>query len=234
MRWLIRGERSDAFNLHFGKDMWRVYGTYWMWFLYFFATYIAFIIVLIATGAFGAIIGGRDNPAIAGFSVIGVAIVWVLAWCYVAVRLAPAAATSVGSREFAPLKAWTVSRGRFWALFGSFLLVFIVYTVAMMTVWIGFFGASYLSAFSQVDWSSASGDSQRFSQSFNEASQQRLQAMFGSPLSIALYIAGQAAIYVVALFFSLMFYGINARAVIVAAEEGKIQAPGIGVAEQFS
>jgi hypothetical protein len=234
LRWMIRGERSGPFNLHFGADMWRVYGTYWMWFLYFLVTYFVFLILLVATGALGAVIGGRDNPMIAGAAVIGMCIAWVLGWFYVAVRLAPAAATSVGAREFTPLKAWTVSRGRFWALFGSYLVVFIVYTVAICVVWIAFFGATYVNAFSHVDWSSMSGDPQRFSRSLSEANLGRLQQMFGNPVSIALYIAGQIAIYAVALFSYLIFYGINARAVIAAAEDGKIQAPGVGVAEQFS
>ena len=60
-----------------------------------------------------------------------------------------------------------------------------------------------------------------------------MRQMFGNPVSIWLYIAGQIAIYTVGLFFSLVLYGINARAVIAAAEDGKVQAPGIGVAEQF-
>src|SRR5262245_34440859 len=132
LRWMIRGERSSPMNLHFGADMWRVYGVYWMWFFYFMVTGIIFVIVLAATGAIGAAIGGRDNPAIAGFLVFGVCVVWVLGWIYVTVRLAPAAATSIGVREFAPLKAWTVSDGRFWPLFGSYLLLFLLYTIAII------------------------------------------------------------------------------------------------------
>jgi hypothetical protein len=233
LRWLIRGERSDTFNLHFGTDMWRVYGTYWMWFLYFFVTYIVFFIVLIAAGALGAVIGGRDNPAIAGVAIGAVSIAWVLAWCYVAVRLAPAAATSVGVRKFAPLTAWTVSRGRFWALFGSFLLVTILYVVAIVAVWAVFFGPTYLNVFGHMDWSSMSGDPQGFSRRYSEANLEVMRQLFGSPLAIALYIGGQLANYVVVIVFSLVLYGINARAVIAAAEDGKVQVPGVGVAEQF-
>ena len=84
-------------NLHFGADMWRVYGTYWVWFLYFIVTWIVFWIVLFAAGAIGAMIGGRDNPMIAGLLVMGVCAVWVLAWIYVTVRLAPAAASHPAS-----------------------------------------------------------------------------------------------------------------------------------------
>src|SRR6185503_11937585 len=61
LRWMTRGERSSPMNLHFGADMWRVYGAYWVWFLYFIVTWIVFWIVLFAAGAIGAMIGGRDN-----------------------------------------------------------------------------------------------------------------------------------------------------------------------------
>ncbi|MBS0385903.1 MAG: hypothetical protein JSS00_11200 [Proteobacteria bacterium] len=234
LRWMIRGERSGPFNLHFGADMWRVYGTYWMWFLYILGTYIVFVIVLIATGAIGAIIGGRDNPAVAGLAVLAVCVVWVLGWLYLTVRLAPAAATSVGVREFAPLKAWTVSRGRYWALFGSYLLVTILYLVAIVVVWIAFFGPMYVNAFSHIDWSSMGSDPQGFSRRYSDANLELMRQMFGSPLAIGLYVGGQLANQVVVILFSLVLYGINARAVIVAAEEGKVQVPGVGVAEQFS
>jgi hypothetical protein len=233
LRWLIRGERSSPVNLCFGADMWRVYGAYWMWFFYFFVSYIVFIIVLIAAGAVGAVIGGRDNPAIAGLAIGAVSIAWVLAWCYVVIRLAPAAATSVGTRKFAPLTAWTVSRGRFWALFGSYLLVLIVYAIAIVAVWVVFFGPTYLNVFRSVDWSSMSGDPQGFSRRYSEANLELMRQMFGSPLAIGLYIGGQIVNYAVAIVFSLVLYGINARAVIAAASEGKVQAPGVGVAEQF-
>ncbi len=231
LRWMIRGERSSPMNLHFGADMWRVYGTYWVWFLYLFGAYIVFIIVLVATGFIGATIGGRDNSAVTGLAIIGVGVVWVLGWIYVTTRLAPAAATSIGVREFAPLKAWRVSDGRFWPLFGSYLSLFILYFLAIVAVGIVFFGAMYANIFSRLDWSSIGSDPQGFSRSYNALVTQQ---MFGNPLSIALYIAGQVANYAVGAVFWLMFYGVNARALVAAAKEGKVEAPGVNVAEQFS
>ena len=230
LRWMIRGERSSPMNLHFGADMWRVYGTYWVWFLFFLGTWIVFWIVLLAAGAVAAMIAGRDNPAIAGFLVFGVCVIWVLGWTYVATRLAPASATSVGVREFAPLKAWTVSEGRFWALFGSYFLLFVLYTIAIVAVSAVFFGAMYANILGRLDWTSLGADPQGFSRRYNELVMQQ----FANPLSIALYIAGQVANYAVGAVFWLMFYGVNARALIAAAKDGKVQAPGIDVAEQFS
>jgi hypothetical protein len=220
--------------LHFGADMWRVYGTYWMWFFYFLGSYVVFLIVVFATGAIGAMIGGRDNPSAAIIAVSAVCMVWVIAWIWVAVRLAPAAATSVGVRAFTPLKAWSVSRGRFWALFGSYLLVTILYVIAILAIWIAFYGPIYANVFSHIDWRSISGDPQSFSRRYGEANVEVMRQMFGSPLAIALYIAGQIANQVVLILFSLILYGINARAVIAAAKEGKIEGTTIDVAEQFS
>jgi hypothetical protein len=234
LRWMIRGERSSPFNLHFGADMWRVYGVYWMWFLYFLVTYFIFAIVIVVATLIGASAGGQNNPAVAGVVVGVVCIAWILGWVYVATRLAPASATSVGTREFAPLKGWTVSRDRFWALFGSYFVLFLLYLIVLTVLWGVFFGATYLNAFSHVDWTSLQSDPQSFSQRYSEANLAVMREMFGSPAAIAIYIAGQVVIYAVGVVFWLLFYGINARAVIAAARDGKIQAPGVDVAEQFS
>jgi hypothetical protein len=94
-----------------------------------------------------------------------------------------------------------------------------------------FFGAMYANILGQLDWTSFGSDPQGFSRRYNELV---MQQMFGNPLSIALYTAGQVANYAVGAVFWLMFYGVNARALIAAAKEGKLKAPGIDVAEQFS
>jgi hypothetical protein len=223
LRWMIRGERSKPFNLCFGADMWRVYATYWVWFLYFLCTGVLFWIVMLVFALIGGAAGGKDNPAVAGL-VVGVAcIAWILGWIYVAVRLAPAAATSIGVGHFAPLKAWSVSRGRFWALLGSYLLLMLLYVVAVIVVGGIAMGPFYASVFSHVDWSVAQTDPAAFSRSYQSANMQALQSLFASPVTIALYVGGQIAVYAVGLVFYVLFYGVNARAVQAALEDGKIE-----------
>jgi hypothetical protein len=50
---------------------------------------------------------------------------------FIGVRFAPAAATSIARRRFSFFDAWKVTRGRFWALFGSFFILMGAYLVAL-------------------------------------------------------------------------------------------------------
>lgn len=218
LRWLIRGERSGPINLCFGADMWRVYGAYWAWFLYFFCTYILFLIVVFVVALAGGALGGRDNPAVAGLVVAAVVIAWIVGWIYVAVRLAPAAATSVGVGHFAPLKAWSVSRGRFWALFGSYLLLFILWIIAFVVVGGITMGSVFAAIFSHVDWTATHSDPTAFSRSYAAA----MRDVYANPVLMALYFGGQFALQLVGVVIYVLFYGVNARAVQAALEEGKI------------
>jgi len=59
-----------------------------------------------------------------------------------------------------------------------------------------------------------------------------LSALF-TPQNFAVLCGTYVVFLALALVLYVMFYGINARAVIAAAEDGKVQIPGIGVAEQF-
>jgi hypothetical protein len=218
LRWMIRGERSGPLNLCFGADMWRVYGTYWAWFLYFFCTYILFWIVLLVLAFAGAAAGGKDSALATGLMVFGVVVAWVVGWIYVAVRLAPAAATSIGVGHFAPLKAWTVTRGRFWALFGSYLLLGLLYIVVAMIIGGVIMGSLFASILAHVDWTAIQSDPQSVARAYRQA----LLDIFANPLSMALYVGGQVAIRAVGIVFYILFYGVNARAVQAALEEGKI------------
>lgn len=220
LRWMIRGQSGGFLGLTFGADMWRVYGTYWAWFFYGLLGWLVFVIVM---GVAGFAAGATNDAGLAGLISLGVGCLYLLLWFYVTVRLAPAAATSVGTQRFAPLEAWKTSRGRFWALFGSYFLLFLVYLVLVVGITLALFGTTYLQMFSQLDWSRLSTDPQGFSQSYEQASMQAMQNMFGTPTLIAIYIGGQIVLNVIALIFYVLFYGVSARAVLAAAEDGKIE-----------
>ncbi len=223
LRWMIHGERSGALNLHFGADMWRTYGTYWVWFLYFMLSWIAFWIALVVIGL---TVGGSQagsNPWAAGGVVSGFCLLWALAWTYVATRLAPASATNIGIGNFAPLKAWRVSSGRFWALFGAFFLIWLLYVIVMLVLVGVTTGSFYASIFSQVDWSQAQTNPTAVEQQYQQASMRAMRDLLSNPLTIATYIGGQIVMYAVGVVFYLLFYGVNARAVQAALEEGKIE-----------
>lgn len=219
LRWMIRGQSGGFLGLTFGADMWRVYGTYWAWFFYGLLGWLVFVVVM---GVAGFAAGATNDAGLAGIISLAVGCAYLLLWFYVTVRLAPAAATSVGTQRFAPLEAWKTSRGRFWALFGSYFLLFIVYLVIAFGITLALFGSTYLQMFSQVDWSSMSTNPQAFSQSYERANLQMMQNMFGSASLIAIYVAAQIVLNVIGLVFYVLLYGVSARAVLAAAEDGKI------------
>jgi len=188
IRWMLRGERSGALQLHFGHDMWRVYGTYWFWFFYTLISGVIFFVVVTAVTMAAASAGEYG-----GWIAFAAIVLALFAWLYTTVRLSPASATSIGIGEFAPFKAWSVSSGRFWALFGAYFLLFVIYLIVATIV-----GAIVLSL---------------------EAS----TAMFASPTSTAIYIGAQLVSFTVALVFYVLWYGVETRAVQAALEESKIE-----------
>ena len=211
LRWMIRGESKGFLGLALDGDTWRVYFTYWIWFFLLMAVY--FVAVLTFVGAIvGAAVGSDGNPDAMGAMgpafLVGIAILLLV--IYFGVRFAPAAATSVARRRFAFFEAWSVTKGRFWALLGAFVLLWLMYFVGIMIL-------SGISAFAMG--AAMIGQVQA---GMEPSTAEGAFAMFASPsvwvplaLTYAVMIAG-AFVFYVALF------GVNARAVQAAIEEGKI------------
>ena len=212
LRWMIRGERGGFFGLALNSDTLNVYLTYWVWWLLAIAFYIVALIVGVGL-AFALGAGVQASPEQGGALGLGVFItilVVLLLLVYFGVRLAPAAATSIARKRFAFFDAWTVTRGRFFSLLGSFLLLFVIYIVAAMVL-VGGLGA--VMAGGLVGHIGASGE---------PSSAQELAAMFASP-SVWIPIA---ILYGLSLAGGFVFYvalfGVNARAAQAALAEGKI------------
>lgn len=218
VRWMVRGDRPGAIGLHFGHDMWRVYGTYWAWLLFAVLGWVAFAIVMVVVG----VVAGNAG-ALGGWIALAVSAVFLLSWLYAAVRLSPAAATSIGVGAFQPFKAWRASRGRFWAIFGSYILISILYMIMYAVLGGLLFGAFYMQLFSGLDWSTAQTDPEGFMRAYEQASMQATQSLFSSPTAIATYIGGQVVMYAVVLVFYVLWFGVQSRVVQAALEEGKIQ-----------
>ena len=214
LRWMIRGEVKGLFGLSLGADTWRVYLGYWIWFVFYFVAYFAFLIVAVGAGI-GVGVAAQGNPDAALPSALIVCLIVLAAlaaWIYLAVRLAPAAATSVARRRFAFFDAWKVSRGRFWGLFGAFLLISFMFVVLCAAVCIGGVVTLAMATAGQI------------TQSGEPHSMEEVMRLVGAPQilvpGIALY-----AVYAVSVFLVFIaFFGINARAAALALEEGKITA----------
>lgn len=213
LRWMIHGETGGLFGLTLGADTWRVYFSYWVWLVLLIAFYI--VCALIAGGALASVFLSMQGSAEPSASTVIVpliaGLVIVLALIYFSVRFAPAAATSVARKKFAFFDAWTVSKGRFWGLFGAFVLLFLMFFVFIIAVEVAFMVMVGMTAMSSMGHAEPQSAEEAF-------------RAFATPQ----YAAGVIGIIVLMSVASMMFYlalfGVNARAAALALEEGKITA----------
>ena len=229
LRWLVRGESGGGImGLSFGADTWRVYLVYWIWFF----LYMAFSIIggivsgIVVMGAFMS--GSRTGDLASMGGLIGASLIVRLllyfVFLYFAVRWAPASAMSVARKQFSFFESWDVTKSRFWPLFGSFLIVVLIALGIEIVLGGIVFGVAMSGAWSAIV---AAGPTPTPAQT-----SAILSALF-TPQNFAVLCGTYVVFLALALVLYVMFYGINARAVIAAAEDGKVQIPGIGVAEQF-
>jgi hypothetical protein len=225
LRWLIHGESGGGImGLTLDEQTWRVYSCYWMWFAIHLGISTVSSMLLVPFMFMGlASAGASTSPdAMLGPMMVFYFLYYVVYYgllAFFGVRFAPGAATSIARRQFAYFDAWKVTRGRFWALCGSFLVVVLIYSVVaavVMTVGLG------------VLIVAAAGNFAAFG---SNASPEQVATAFAALLSPQnLVVLGALYLFLIAsgLIFMLLTYGINARAVIAAMEEGKI--PGITMA----
>lgn len=212
LRWMIRGERGGLFGLTLGADTWRVYSTYWVWFFLFVGAYLGTLLVVALAIGIGVGMAANAPPAIPGL-IAGVVFLLILcAIVYIAVRTAPAAAVTVGRRRFAFFDSWKVSRGRFWALFGSYLLLGLLNLLLVGGAWVVLFGTVLSPLFADIV---AGGDPQAVNEAYLD--------MMSQPSVLAIYYGVQMVAMAIGVVFYVLGYGVNARAVQAAAEEGKIE-----------
>lgn len=217
LRWMVRGEAPGLFGLTIDNDTWRVYGVYWCWFIAQIAiSWVASLITMpFLFASMGEIIKTPPTDVEAMWrwqlSVqVPLILVQYLSVAFVGIRFGPAAAASVARQRFSVFEAWKVTRGRFGALLGSYallwLLGFVVIVVACVPV--ALLTWPHMPPLNRV--------------ATTEEIQSYLAAAF-SPQALLLMGLGYAALAVWGIGYALMSFGINARAVLVALEEGKIE-----------
>lgn len=211
LRWLVRGETGGFLGLTLGADMWRVYSGYWVWYGLFIGFYLASIIVV---AILAGVLSVSGDAALTGI-VLTIAVLAILgAAIYFAVRLAPAAATSIAQGRFSFFKAWTATRGRFWALFGSFFLLGLLYVVGLVVIYI--LGAVV------IGMMAGPALMQMGAGATPEQTMTALGAALASPNAIIAILIFYGLGIVLATMIYVGFFGVNARAAIVAREEGKL------------
>lgn len=219
LRWMIHGEVAGFMGLSLGAPTWRVWGVYWIWFLLYMALSMVMSIVMMVLMGMLAMNSGGDPTAM--LTVIPV--YYVLQYgimTYFGVRFAPAASTTIARRRFAFFDAWKVTNGRFWALFGAFALLWLVYVVVSVVL-SGVWFTVALSA-APPDWAALS-DPERANEAFGELVQAYGQSLM-QPQSWAILGVLSLVGSIIAVTFYVAMYGINARAAQAALDEGKIQA----------
>lgn len=219
LKWMIHGETGGVMGLSLGVDTWRVWGVYWMWLLLHMAFSFVMSFVMLAMMGVLAVGSGGDPTA----TMTALPAFYVLQYglmIYFGVRLAPAAATTIARRRFSFFEAWTVTRGRFWALFGSFLLLWLIYAIVGSVLAVGWF--AYALGAAAPDLSVIAADPQRANEVIAEIVQAYLRSLTQPQSWIVIGLLQILGMIVAAVFYVAMF-GVNARAAQAALEEGKIK-----------
>ncbi len=215
LRWMVRGETGGVLGLSLGADTWRVYFGYWIWFFLLIAFYIVIAIVGFGlAGSFLAVGGADPTPSAMGGVAIFIPVfvlALVLGLVYFAVRLAPAAATSIARRRFAFFDAWTVTKGRFWALLGAFVLLFLMLIVLCIVGSIGMGAVIGMNAASQM------------AQAGGPQNTEGLFRMMSSPQVLVPVVVLYGTMLIASMLLYIALFGVNARAAVAAIEDGKIQ-----------
>jgi len=217
-RWLVRGESGGGFlGLNLGADTWRVFLCYIVWLCVLVGLYLALVIaLLVVAGGIGFAIAqasdGGGGAAIAGLVGFVVGFALFCAFLYVIVRLAPATATTIGRKQFAFFDAWKVTRGRFWSMFLAYLILFVMYLVALAVI-----GSAMGFAVIGPMVAQMSAGAQ--------PTPEETMALFMQPQTLIAVVLGYGLILVVAVMFYLALMGVHARATRVALEEGRIAPP---------
>ncbi len=223
LRWMIRGQAPGLFGMNFDHDTWRVYGVYWVWFLAlivvnFAASLLMLPLMFMMMGDVMA--QGGTTPNSEGMfdlqlKLQSLSLLQYIPLAFIGIRFGPAAATCVARKEFSFFEAWKVTRDRFLPLLGSYALLWFLMVVAFVVSYAAFYGAMFGPLIAEVIAAWPTPPETLF---------ERYRDTFFEPSNMMLI--GVAYLFNLALLlvYTVFSYGINARAVLAAIEEGKIEA----------
>ncbi|HYD88487.1 MAG TPA: hypothetical protein VEA80_13510 [Vitreimonas sp.] len=214
LRWLVRGESGGGLlGLRFGADTWRVFAIYWIWLALWIGAMVAIALFYLLVRALAG-----AHPAMQWIMLLVAALAplgfFALA-IWGSVRLAPGAAVTVREGKFAFFKAWGETRRLFWPLLGAFVIVtigyFVIAFIVQQVLSLPFNGPAHALMADMMAGATS------------EEVMRRAFETFATPGFIALGVVYLLATQILACVFYIAFFGINARAALVALEEGKIQ-----------
>lgn len=127
LRRVAFGPDTRPFPWRFGMDEMRVafsqFVVGFLSFILFFIVYFVFALIAMS------IVAGTRNMAVMMVTLLFAVLLSMLVTSYFTIRLSPASARSVVQKRLGISEAWKVSKNRFWAAFGSYLLVGVIGTV---------------------------------------------------------------------------------------------------------
>lgn len=215
LRWMIRGEAPGLFGLTINNDVWRVWGVYWCWLIAQFvvSTAVSILTMPLIFMTMGDIMTDPSPEGMLRWQLtvqLPVSLLQYIPLAFIGVRFAPAAATSVLRKRFAFFDAWKVTDGRFWSLLGSFALLWLIVAAVDVAIFAAALGGLLGDLVPRLftDWVNFPGE--------------ELTRRVISPMGLTLVGAAYAANGVVFLIYSVLSYGINARAALAAQADGKI------------
>ncbi|MEM9667404.1 MAG: hypothetical protein AAF950_00635 [Pseudomonadota bacterium] len=205
--WQRRYVRGEGFRLTFGKDEINLLVVYLIWFIFAAVMYfaIAMLFVLIVS------VVTEASPTAAGIMMFLSMLVGAGLWIFWAVRLSAAGALTIRDRRIQFGVSWHVTKGRFWVLFGSQLVMFI----AILVLTIAIFGTFGLFALFDVSDTSDPSQFTLFSMLTNSSS------VFSGVL---LFVLSMLSYMAFALFF-IMWGGPAALAVRTDPERASMDDP---------
>jgi len=139
-RAVLRPEEEGFGYIRFGADELRQIGLFLLIFVLGIGVYIAFIIAMVVVfAAVGAVVGLRatasGTAASMGVGIIA-AVLLIAGWIYLWVRLSLASPLTFASRRVDLFGSWRLTRGRFWPMFGAYLVATILAIVVSLLTFI--------------------------------------------------------------------------------------------------
>lgn len=213
LRLLTRGEVAPVIPFRFGGDELRLLGVNLLYIVVGIAAYIGIVIAavvvgLVAAGVFagsdGSMAGGMVTGLIAFLGVLAVSII-VLVFC---IRLASAPGLTMVDRKVRFFESWTASKGVFWHLALSYLvvagLILVLTTVLGTLIQLVFLGAlmPLVMEFAQM----AEGGADLMPEEVFAT----LQATLGNPGVVVGLVTGLVLGYAMQIVFEGMWHGVGA------------------------
>ncbi|MEO1642826.1 MAG: hypothetical protein AAFR74_05770 [Pseudomonadota bacterium] len=129
---LRRYIRDEGFSLRFGADEFRLVLVLLLFYLILLGVYFA---AGLAIGLLSVLLM-QISEVFIYLSPLILLIGVFSTLLYFSIKFAPAAALTIRNREFSFFGAWNVTKGRWWAMFGSYIVLYLILTVSFFVVYL--------------------------------------------------------------------------------------------------